>query len=82
MDKQCYLDVVSTKASMTEMQFVEEERKVPKDVARTLKDKVVNDLICYEFNEPSRASRSERNIHDKFSLPPACLGLNTDDAVD
>ena len=45
--------MVSTKESMKEVQMVEEERKVLEDVGNTLEAKVVEDLICYDLNEPS-----------------------------
>ena len=38
---------------MKEVQFMEEERELLKDVSRTPKDKVVNDLISYELDEQS-----------------------------
>ena len=51
--KQCYLAIVSTKATMKEVQLVEEEREVLEDVGRTPETKVAEDLIRYELDEPS-----------------------------
>ena len=51
--KQCYLATVNTKATMKEVQLVEDERKVLKDVCRTPEAKVLEDLIIYELDEPS-----------------------------
>ena len=35
------------------MQMVDEEREVLEDVDKTLEAKVMEDLICYDFDEPS-----------------------------
>ena len=51
--KQCYLATVSTKAAMKEVQLIEAEQEVLKDVGRVPEAKVVEDLICYELDEPS-----------------------------
>ena len=50
--KECYLATISTKATMKELQLVEEEIEVLEDIGRTPKDKGVDDLIRYEFEEP------------------------------
>ena len=44
---------VSTKAAMKKVQLVKEKMEVLEDVRRTPDDKVVEDLICYELDEPS-----------------------------
>ncbi|GFZ11667.1 hypothetical protein Acr_23g0000520 [Actinidia rufa] len=51
--KQYYLATVSIKATMKEVQLVEDERKILEDVGRILEAKVVEDLIHYELDEPS-----------------------------
>ena len=51
--KQCCLVMVSTKATMKEVQLVEEERKVLKDVGKTPEAKGIEDFIHYELYEPS-----------------------------
>ncbi|GFS41395.1 hypothetical protein Acr_00g0074050 [Actinidia rufa] len=51
--KQCYLVTISTKAAMKKVHLVKEERKVLEDVGRTLEAKVIEDLICYELDEPN-----------------------------
>lgn len=38
---------------MKEVQLVEEEREVLEDVGRVLREKVVEELVCYELDEPS-----------------------------
>ena len=50
--KQCYLATMSTKAAMKEVQVVA-ERELLEDVGRTPEDKVVEELIHYELDEPS-----------------------------
>ncbi|GFS33944.1 hypothetical protein Acr_00g0031400 [Actinidia rufa] len=45
--------LVSTKATMKEMQMVEEEREVLEDVGRTPEAKVVEDLMRYDLDERS-----------------------------
>ncbi|GFZ14473.1 hypothetical protein Acr_24g0006630 [Actinidia rufa] len=47
--KQCYLATISTKASMKEVQLIEEEREVQEDVERDPETKVMH----YELDEPS-----------------------------
>ena len=51
--KQCYLVTISTKATMKEVQLVEEEIEVLEDIGRTPEDKVMEDLIRYELDELS-----------------------------
>ena len=51
--KQCYLATVSTKVAMKEMQLVEEKWKVLVDVGKTPEAKVVEDLVCYDLDNPS-----------------------------
>ena len=38
---------------MQEVQLIEEEHEILEDVGRDPKAKVVEDLICYELDEPS-----------------------------
>ena len=45
--------MINIKTSMKEVQLVEEERKVLENVDRIPKEKVVEDLVRYELNEPS-----------------------------
>ena len=45
--------MIFTKAAMNEVKLIEEEHKVLKDVGRDPEAKVVEDLICYELDEPS-----------------------------
>ena len=45
--------MVSTKAIMKEMQLVEEEREILKNIYRTPEAKIVEDLIHYKLDEPS-----------------------------
>ncbi|GFZ03447.1 hypothetical protein Acr_16g0000710 [Actinidia rufa] len=45
--------MISTEAAMKEVQLIKEEREVLEDVGRDLEVKVVEDLICYELDEPS-----------------------------
>ena len=47
--KQCYLATVSTRATIREVQLVDEERKVFEDVGRTLEAKVVKDVVRYDL---------------------------------
>ncbi|GFZ16802.1 hypothetical protein Acr_26g0000720 [Actinidia rufa] len=54
--KQYYLTTVSTKPAMKEVQLIEEEMEVLEDIWRDLEAKVVEDLICYELDEPSSDS--------------------------
>ncbi|GFY92612.1 hypothetical protein Acr_08g0010080 [Actinidia rufa] len=51
--KQCYHAIVSTKATMKEVQLVEEEREVLEDVGRAPEAKVVEDLLRYKLDERS-----------------------------
>ena len=51
--KQCYLAMITIKAAMKEVQFIEEEQEILDDVGRDPKAKVVEDLIHYELDEPS-----------------------------
>ncbi|GFZ14402.1 hypothetical protein Acr_24g0005920 [Actinidia rufa] len=51
--KQCYLPIVSTKAAVKEVQMVEEDIEVLEDVGRDLEAKVIEELVCYELDEPS-----------------------------
>ena len=46
---QCYLATISTK----EVQLIEEEHEVLKDVERDPEAKVMEDLIHYELDKPS-----------------------------
>ena len=50
MTKQCYLAMVSIKASMKEVQLIEDEIKVLEDVGWDPEAKVVEELIRYELN--------------------------------
>ena len=45
--------LISTKAAMKEVQLVENEREVLKDVGKTPEAKAVEDLIRYELDELS-----------------------------
>ena len=45
--------MISTKATMKEVQLVEEEREILEDVRREPKAKVMENMIHYELNEPS-----------------------------
>ena len=74
--KQCYLDTISTKANMKEVQLIEEENKVLKDVGRDPETKIMKDLIRYELDEPSsnlsfslvQTWRNERELSSSNSL--------------
>ena len=44
--------MVSTKAAIKEVQFVKEERERSKDIAVVLEDKMIEDLVRYELDEP------------------------------
>ncbi|GFZ14630.1 hypothetical protein Acr_24g0008200 [Actinidia rufa] len=44
---------VSIKAAMKEVQLIEQDHEVLEDVVRDPEAKVVEDLICYELDEPS-----------------------------
>ena len=45
--------MVSTKVAIKEVQLIEHEQEILEDVRRDLEAKVVEDLICYELDEPS-----------------------------
>ncbi|GFZ04798.1 hypothetical protein Acr_17g0003700 [Actinidia rufa] len=62
--KQCYPTTINTKAAMQEVQLVEEEQEVLKDIGRDLEAKVVEDLMRYELDERSS---------DRFFLTSANL---------
>ena len=51
--KQCYLVMVSTKATMKKVQLVEEEKEILENVGRIPEAKVVEDRMLYDLNEPS-----------------------------
>ncbi|GFY91124.1 hypothetical protein Acr_07g0013200 [Actinidia rufa] len=51
--KQCYLTTVSTKAAVKEVQMVEEDIEVLKDVGRNPEAKVIEELARYELDELS-----------------------------
>ena len=59
--------MVSIKAVMKKVQMVEKKREVLEDVGKTLEAKDVEDLICYEFNEPSSNCFffTSENLRDK-----------------
>ena len=48
-----FLATINTKVEIKEVQLVEQERKVLENVGRVLKENVVKDLVCYEFDDPS-----------------------------
>ncbi|GFY88741.1 hypothetical protein Acr_06g0006810 [Actinidia rufa] len=59
--KQCYLTTISTNAIMKKVQLVKEEHEVLEDVGRNPEAKVVEDLIRYELDEPSKPERTREN---------------------
>ncbi|XP_057493157.1 uncharacterized protein LOC130778645 [Actinidia eriantha] len=50
--KQCYLDTVSTKVAMKEVQIIQEDIEVLEDVGRDPEAKVIEELVRYELDEP------------------------------
>ena len=56
--KQFYLAIVSMKATMKDVQLVEEEKEVLEDVSRISKAKVIEDLIFMNLMIQARISTS------------------------